>query len=397
MACIPWGSSENPDGWASSKASAITVWCALGAKNFFRDYDVLSCEATSEGASKPSSLTGSIKDQLLPRMACIFLAARLVLRIPLLRVVPVSAVSVTLKAGQCVSKQSPDMKCAVDFTMAGFGIGAGMGTIRDTKTMAGVAPSGEVCWPYDSASSGCLVNFDRTGLTTMPNGSIQSTGTFTMYKGGVGGKACTVEASTGGDTEVSEKCEQKGSYTDSKGTHNLCLDAPKCEGGFGGEVNGVEVCVTDKGGNVIETEKKSETTKPNGDKEQVKETTVCKGNVCTTTTATNTTDISGGTSTKTETKTEGKEDYCKANANAQQCKGEDDKKAVLVVRARRVSRVRVTRCNARLRKTSTSATVRCSMTQLQNPGCMTLSQPRTLTVMSPKSCPGTAKWMCRVI
>lgn len=232
----------------------------------------------------------------------------------------------TEKSGQCVSKQSPDMRCAGDFTMAGFGIGAGMGAIRDTKTVSGVVPSGEMCWPYDSASSGCLVNFDRTGLTTMPDGSIQSTGSFTMYKGGVGGKACTVAAPTEGDTEVSEKCDQKGSYTDSKGTHNLCLDAPKCEGGFGGEVGGVEVCVKDKGGNVIETSKDTIKKNEDGSTDKVTEKTTCKGNVCTTEKTTTTTTNNNASSSSTTTKTESKEDYCKANANSAQCKGEDDDK-----------------------------------------------------------------------
>jgi hypothetical protein len=230
------------------------------------------------------------------------------------------------KNGQCVSKQSPDMKCAGDFTMAGFGIGAGMGAIRDTKTVSGVVPSGEMCWPHESASSGCLVNFDRTGLTTMPDGSIQSTGRFTMYSGGVGGKACTVEAPPDQGTEVSEKCEQSGSYTDSKGTHSLCLDAPNCEGGFAGEVGGVEVCVKDKGGNVIETSKDTIKKNEDGSTDKVTEKTICKGNVCTTEKTTTNTTSNNTSSSSTTTKTESKEDYCKANANASQCKDDDEEK-----------------------------------------------------------------------
>lgn len=208
--------------------------------------------------------------------------------------------------------------------MAGFGIGQGLGTIRDTKTMSGVVPSGEMCWPHESATSGCLVNFDRTSLTTMPDGSIQSGGSFTMYKGGVGGKACTLEAPQDPGSTVEEKCEQSGSYTDSKGTHSLCLDAPKCEGGFMGTVSylGGEVCIKDKGGNVIETSKDIIKKNEDGSTDKVTEKTTCKGNTCTTEKTTTNTTTNNTSSSSTTTKTESKEDYCKANANAAQCKGE---------------------------------------------------------------------------
>lgn len=231
------------------------------------------------------------------------------------------------KNGQCISKLDPDMKCATDFTMAGFGIGQGLGTIRDTKTMNGVVPSGEMCWPHESATSGCLVNFDRTGLTTMPDGSIQSSGSFSMYKGGVGGKACTLEPPQDPGSTVEEKCEQKGSYTDSKGTHSLCLDPPECEGGFMGTVSylGGEVCIKDKGGNVIETSKDTIKKNEDGSTDKVTEKTTCKGNTCTTEKTTTTTTNNNTSSSSTTTKTESREDYCKANANAQQCKGEEEK------------------------------------------------------------------------
>lgn len=224
---------------------------------------------------------------------------------------------------QCVPKQDPDMKCATDFTMSGFGIGQGLGTIRDTKTVSGVLPSGDMCWPSDSPTSGCLVTFDRSGLTTMADGSIQSTGSFSMYKGGVGGKACTLEDP---GTTVEEKCAQPGSYTDSKGTHSLCLDPPKCEGGFGGEVGGVEVCVKDKGGNVIETSKDTIKKNEDGSTDKVTEKTTCKGSSCTTEKTTTTTTNNNTSSSSTTTKTESKEDYCKANSNAQQCKDDDEEK-----------------------------------------------------------------------
>ncbi|MGW8423344.1 hypothetical protein [Comamonas sp. HJ-2] len=230
------------------------------------------------------------------------------------------------KGNQCVSKQDPDMKCATDFAMAGFGIGQGLGTIRDTKTMNGVVPSGEMCWPHESATSGCLVVFDRTSLTTMPDGSIQSGGAFSMYKGGVGGKACTLEPAQDPGSTVEEKCEQKGSYTDSKGTHSLCLDPPECEGGFMGTVSylGGEVCVKDKGGNVIETSKDTIKKNEDGSTDKVTEKTTCKGNVCTTEKTTTTTTNNNTSSSSTTTKTESREDYCKANANAKQCKGDEE-------------------------------------------------------------------------
>lgn len=228
--------------------------------------------------------------------------------------------------GLCVSNDSPDKKCATDFAMAGFGIGQGLGTIRDTKTMSGVVPSGEMCWPHESATSGCLVVFDRTSLTTMPDGSIQSGGTFSMYKGGVGGKACALEAPQDPGSTVEEKCEQRGSYTDSKGTHSLCLDEPKCEGGFMGTVSylGGEVCIKDKGGNVIETSKDTIKKNEDGSTDKVTEKTTCKGNVCTTEKTTTTTTNNNTSSSSTTTKTESKEDYCKANANAKQCKGDEE-------------------------------------------------------------------------
>ncbi|AIJ45427.1 hypothetical protein O987_06345 [Comamonas testosteroni TK102] len=211
--------------------------------------------------------------------------------------------------------------------MAGFGIGQGLGTIRDTKTMSGVVPSGEMCWPHESATSGCLVNFDRTSLTTMPDGSIQSGGSFTMYKGGVGGKACTLEAPQDPGSTVEEKCEQSGSYTDSKGTHSLCLDAPKCEGGFMGTVSylGGEVCIKDKGGNVIETSKDTIKKNEDGSTDKVTEKTTCKGNTCTTEKTTTNTTTNNTSSSSTTTKTESKEDYCKANASAAQCKDDEEK------------------------------------------------------------------------
>ncbi|MGJ7465281.1 hypothetical protein [Comamonas thiooxydans] len=227
----------------------------------------------------------------------------------------------------CISKVDPDMKCATDFAMAGFGIGQGLGTIRDTKTMTGVVPSGEMCWPHESATSGCLVNFDRTGLTTMPDGSIQSSGSLSMYKGGVGGKACTLEPAQDPGSTVEEKCEQKGSYTDSKGTHNLCLDPPECEGGFMGTVSylGGEVCIKDKGGNVIETSKDTIKKNEDGSTDKVTEKTTCKGNTCTTEKTTTNTTTNNTSSSSTTTKTESKEDYCKANASAAQCKDDEEK------------------------------------------------------------------------
>lgn len=227
------------------------------------------------------------------------------------------------KNGRCVSKVDPDLKCATDFAMAGFGIGQGLGTIRDTKTMTGVVPSGEMCWPHESATSGCLVNFDRTSLTTMADGSIQSGGSFSMYKGGVGGKACTLTPQDPGST-TEEKCEQKGSYTDSKGTHSLCLDAPKCEGGYAGEIKGVEVCVKDKGGNVIETSKDTIKKNEDGSTDKVTEKTTCKGNTCITEKTTTNTTTNNTSTSSTTTKTESKEDYCKANASAAQCKGDEE-------------------------------------------------------------------------
>lgn len=229
--------------------------------------------------------------------------------------------------GACVSTITPDSKCAGEFTMAGFGIGQGLGTIRDTKTMSGVVPSGEMCWPHESATSGCLVIFDRTSLTTMPDGSIQSGGTFSMYKGGVGGKACTLEPPQDPGSTVEEKCEKSGSYTDSEGTHSLCLDEPKCEGGFMGTVSylGGEVCIKDKGGNVIETSKDTIKKNEDGSTDKVTEKTTCKGNTCTTEKTTTTTTNNNTSSSSTSTKTESKEDYCKANANAQQCEGEEEK------------------------------------------------------------------------
>lgn len=230
------------------------------------------------------------------------------------------------KAGACVAPLTPDAKCAGEFTMAGFGIGQGLGTIRDTKTMSGVVPSGEMCWPHESATSGCLVIFDRTSLTTLPDGSIQSGGDFSMYKGGVGGKACTLEPPQDPGSTVEEKCEQKGSYTDSKGTHSLCLDPPKCEGGFMGTVSylGGEVCIKDKGGNVIETSKDTIKKNEDGSTDKVTEKTTCKGNICTTEKTTTTTTNNNTSSSSTTTKTESREDYCKANANAKQCKGDEE-------------------------------------------------------------------------
>lgn len=226
------------------------------------------------------------------------------------------------KGGQCVSAQDPDARCAGDFNMSGFGVG--MGTVGGTKTMNGVVPSGDFCWPYDSPTSGCTVSFTRDKVTAMPDGSIQSTGTVSMYKGPAGavqGKSCSIDATPDPGSTVTEKCNQMGSVTTSKGTQAVCADAPKCEGGFAGEVNGVEVCVRDKGGNVIETSKDTIKNNEDGSKEKVTEKTSCKGNVCTTEKTTTTTTTNNNSSSSSTTKTESREDYCKANANAAQCKG----------------------------------------------------------------------------
>lgn len=231
----------------------------------------------------------------------------------------------TEQGGQCVlGDESADKKCAGDFVMAGFGVG--MGSFLKPQTMNGVVPSGEFCWPYSSPTSGCLMIFNRDKLTAMSDGSVQSTGTFSMYKAPAGqtqGKSCTIENTDSGST-VEEKCDQKGTVTTSSGTKTVCADAPKCEGGFAGERNGVEVCVTD-GGNVIETSKDTIKKNEDGSTDKSTEKTTCKGNVCTTEKTTTTTTNNNTSSSSSTTKTESREDYCKANANAAQCKGEDDK------------------------------------------------------------------------
>lgn len=232
------------------------------------------------------------------------------------------------KSGQCLAPNK-DNKCAGDFNLSAFGLGSGK--LLDSQVLNGQVPSGDMCWPYESPSSGCTVRFVQDKVVTMPGGTTQTYGRFGMYQGPPGatqGKACDVPAATPGDgTTVEEKCSKAG-YASSQSTPGgrVCLDPPKCPGGFGGEVNGVEVCVKDEGTNVVKSEKNTETKKPDGSTEKVTEKTTCQGKTCTTEKTTMNTPARGGTSTTNVTNvSQPKEDYCKANANAAQCSSSDGK------------------------------------------------------------------------
>lgn len=85
---------------------------------------------------------------------------------------------------------------------------------------------------------------------------------------------------------------------------------------------GGEVCIKNKGGNVIETSKDTIKKNEDGSTDKVTEKTTCKGNTCTTEKTTTNTTTNNTSSSSTTTKVESKEDYCKANANSAQCKGD---------------------------------------------------------------------------
>lgn len=226
------------------------------------------------------------------------------------------------KDGQCLPPNRDD-KCAGDFTLSGFALGSGK--LLDTQIMKGEIPGGDMCWPYDAPGSGCTVNFVQDKVVTMPDGSKQTYGRVGMYVGPPGttqGKACDIPAP---DTTVSADCKTVGSASYGGVSRAVCADAPKCPGGFGGEVNGVEVCVKDDGANVVRSEKNTDTKNPDGSTTNVKEKTTCQGTVCTTEKTTTNTPAGGGSSTTNITNvSQPKEDYCKANANAAQC-GKDGK------------------------------------------------------------------------
>ncbi|GGH67680.1 hypothetical protein GCM10010975_37690 [Comamonas phosphati] len=211
-----------------------------------------------------------------------------------------------------------DDKCAGDFTLSGFALGSGK--LLDTQIMKGEIPGGNMCWPYDAPSSGCTVNFVQDKVVTMPDGSKQTYGRIGMYVGPAGttqGKACDIPAP---DTTVSADCKTLGSASYGGVSRAVCADAPKCEGGYAGTVNGVEVCVKDDGTNVVKTEKTTDTSKPDGSTEKVTEKTTCQGKTCTTEKTTTNTPAGGGSSTVNVTNiSQPKEDYCKANASAAQC------------------------------------------------------------------------------
>lgn len=228
------------------------------------------------------------------------------------------------KGNQCVSKQDPDIKCAGDFNLSGFGLG--FGKLLDSQVLSGEIPSGDMCWPYDSPSSGCTVRFVQDKVVTMPGGTKQTYGRIGMYQGAPGaiqGKACDVPTATPGDgTTVEEKCSKAGyASSESSPGGRVCLDPPKCPGGFGGEVNGVEVCVKDEGTNVVKSEKNTETKNKDGSTDKVSEKTTCQGKTCTTEKTTTNTPSGGGSSTviNSSTVVQSKEDYCKSNANSAQC------------------------------------------------------------------------------
>lgn len=223
------------------------------------------------------------------------------------------------KAGACVAPLTPDAKCAGDFVLSGFGVGSGK--LVDTQIMKGEIPSGEMCWPHDTPSSGCTVNFVQDKVVTMADGSKQTYGRIGMYSGAPGttqGKACDI-ADPG--HEVSADCKTTGMIGNASGGRAVCADPPKCPGGFGGEVNGVEVCVKDDGTNVVKSEKNTETKNKDGSTDKVNEKTTCQGKTCTTEKTTTNTPSGGGSSTviNSSTVVQSKEDYCKSNANSAQC------------------------------------------------------------------------------
>lgn len=230
------------------------------------------------------------------------------------------------KDGQCVPPNRDD-RCAGDFALAGFGLGSGK--LADTQIMKGEIPSGDMCWPYDAPGSGCTVRFVQDKVVTMPDGSKQTYGRLGLYIGPAGttqGKACDI---TDPGHEVSADCKTVGSIGNASGGRAVCADPPKCPGGFGGEVNGVEVCVKDDGANVTKSEKETVTKKPDGSTEKVTEKTTCQGKTCTTEkTTTNTPAGGGGSTTNVTNVNQPKEDYCKNNADAAQCgkgsKGDGD-------------------------------------------------------------------------
>lgn len=227
------------------------------------------------------------------------------------------------KNGQCLAPNKDD-KCAGDFNLSGFALGSGK--LLDSQVLSGEVPSGDMCWPYDTPSSGCTVRFVQDKVVTMPGGTKQTYGRIGMYQGPAGatqGKACDVPAATPGDgTTVEEKCSKAGyASSESSPGGRVCLDPPKCPGGFGGEVNGVEVCVKDEGTNVVKSEKKTETKNPDGSTDKVTEKTTCQGKTCTTEKTTTNTPSGGGSSTVVNNSTvvQSKEDYCKSSANSSQC------------------------------------------------------------------------------
>lgn len=229
--------------------------------------------------------------------------------------------------GQCVSAQDPDHKCAGDFNMAGFGVG--IGTLTDSVTLKGEVASGGMCHPYSSPTSGCMVEFRADKVVQMPDGSKQTIGRYGMYKGPgpVQGKACDIPAEQPGEgTEVDADCKKSGyAGSESVGGRKVCLDAPECPGGFGGEVNGVEVCVKDEGTNIVKSEKKTEKKNADGSTEQKTEKTTCQGKECKTETTTTTTPSGGGSSVTNVTNvSQSKDDYCKNNADSAQCKGDSN-------------------------------------------------------------------------
>ncbi|UUC96126.1 hypothetical protein [Comamonas sp. C11] len=228
--------------------------------------------------------------------------------------------------GQCVSAETPDAKCAGDFNMSGFGVGNG--TLSQTVTLKGDVPSGTMCHPHSSPTSGCTVQFRADKVVEMPDGSKQTIGQYGMYKGPPGevqGKACDIPAEQPGEgTEVEANCKKSGyAGSESVGGRKVCLDAPECPGGFGGEVNGVSVCVKDEGTNIVKSEKKTEKKNADGSTEKKTEKTTCQGKECKTETTTTTTPAGGGSSVTNVTNvSQSKDDYCKNNADSAQCKGD---------------------------------------------------------------------------
>lgn len=213
----------------------------------------------------------------------------------------------------CVAPPSPDeqaCKNAADLQRASLGDKFG-----STDVPGSVSSGSKVCIPTpgtsNPASVGCTMNFSRDITITTSDGKPVSQG-WVDFPEGFSTAPCSLD--------VANPTNDPLKPTPAK--ESLCPAGQQM-----GQINGVDSCQPYGTGTTTTTDKtgSNSTTDSNGTTTQQKDsTTVCVNGNCTTTETTTTTNTPTGSTTSTTTssstsKTEGKDDFCRANPVSKEC------------------------------------------------------------------------------